>query len=144
MSKAFDNVNRSFLWNDLNSILEPDEIHILKVLVCNATLSVRNGDTIGNKFKTDIGVPQGDCLSTILFTLYLPRALKSPNRQNHESKCCDHSYDKHSNELKNMSGLNTAVSGIADDQNSNECKKSDLTIDQQICWWCSMGYNNYK
>src|SRR5437870_3575970 len=57
MSKTFDNVNRNILLKDLKYILEPDEIHLLKVLIFNAKLSVRNGDTIGEEFLTDIGVP---------------------------------------------------------------------------------------
>ena len=51
MSKAFDTVKRNNLMELLEKILDPDETHI--------------------------SVPQGDCLSSILFTLYLADALKT-------------------------------------------------------------------
>ena len=132
MSKAFDNVDRYLLLEDLKSILEPDELHILKVLIYNVKLCVRNGDTVGEEFFTDIGVPQGDCLSPILFTLYLAKTLKSSNKQNNENKCCDHSYAKDSNEAKNAFAQE---------------KESGITIDQQFAddvSWATTSGNKTK
>ena len=59
----------------MKDILDEDE-DILKLLAENAMLHVKVGKTIGNEIKTNSGVPQGDCLSPILFITYLAEASK--------------------------------------------------------------------
>jgi hypothetical protein len=36
---------------------------------------VRKSENVGEAFITNIGIPQGDCLSPVLFTSYLTKAL---------------------------------------------------------------------
>ena len=67
MSKAFDTVRRKDLLDILKEVLEPDELHMMKILVEDVILTVRVGNTMGEKINTNIGVPQGDCLSPFLF-----------------------------------------------------------------------------
>ena len=75
MSKAFDTVKRNMLMKQLKEILDEDELHIMKVLLTSVKLKVRIGKELGKEIVTNIGVPQADCLSPILFTLYLANAL---------------------------------------------------------------------
>ena len=69
MSKAFDKVNLKILLEDLKQIVDDDELHLLKLLLNDFELTVRCGSTKGIPFKTNRGVPQGDCLSPIFFIL---------------------------------------------------------------------------
>ena len=78
MSKAFDTVNRTLLFEHLEEILHADELYILHRLTNNPEISVKIGNTIGENFKTTIGIIQGDCLSAILFIYYLAMCLRLP------------------------------------------------------------------
>jgi len=95
MSKAFDNVSRENLINDLKEILQEDELHIVKLLITQVNLQVRNNNTTGEKFQTSKGIPQEDCLSPILFIYYLAETLKD-NKEN-GTILEDHTYNKNFN-----------------------------------------------
>ena len=89
MSKAFDTVKRATLIKDLKEILDDDEIHMMYILLKDVEYQVRCGNSLGNTIKTNIGTPQGDCLSAVLFTFYLAKSLKqNPSDKTHE----DHTY----------------------------------------------------
>ena len=79
MSEAFDTVQRNTFLKDLRQTLTPAELHITKILIQDVSLKVRIGKETSEEFTTKMGVPQGDCLSPILFTLYLAKALKETN-----------------------------------------------------------------
>ena len=84
MSKAFDTVLRFNLYEDLKTVLDDDELHIVCMMIREVTLLVRCGKIVGGKIATNIGVPQGDSLSPLLFTLYLSQALKPrPTEEDH-------------------------------------------------------------
>ena len=87
MSEAFDRVERGKLIEDLRTILQDDELHLVKIVMEDMKLAVRVGNTTGNQFPTNIGVPQGDCLSPILFTLHQAKALstETDNTENIEN-----------------------------------------------------------
>ncbi len=76
MSKAFDTVRRNDLLQQLKEVLDEDEVHIIKILLKDVKLVVKMGRHMGEEILTNIGVPQGDCCSPILFTLYLANALR--------------------------------------------------------------------
>jgi len=61
MSKAFDRVERCTVLEYLRTILQEDELHLIKHLMEDVNLAVQ----LGKEFSTNIGVPQGDCLASI-------------------------------------------------------------------------------
>ena len=87
MTKAFDTINREHLYRLLTHILDPDELSIMNILLKDVTLEVKNNMTKGQTFTT-LGIPQGDCLSAILFTLYLLNTLSAKI----PTHLCDHDY----------------------------------------------------
>ena len=76
MSKAFDTVNRSKLMEILKNILTPSELHMIYLVINDVILNVKIGDKVGADILTAIGICQGDCLSALLFMLYLAHAIK--------------------------------------------------------------------
>ena len=86
--KPFDTVHRHHILEDLRSILDADELHLIKVLIEDVTIAVKIKEKTGKSFVTNIGTPQGDCLSPILFTLYLAKALQENLQPSHR----DHAY----------------------------------------------------
>ena len=86
--KPFDTVHRHHILEDLRSILDADELHLIKVLIEDVTIAVKIKEKTGKSFVTNIGTPQGDCLSPTLFTLYLAKALQENQQPSHQ----DHAY----------------------------------------------------
>ena len=76
MTKAFDTVDRSKLLSILEEFLNEDEMHLIFILTAKPKLKVKVGKEFGDLFDTTLGVMQGDCLSAILFILYLAKAMK--------------------------------------------------------------------
>eukprot|EP00794_Sanderia_malayensis_P008267 gene8266-biopygen6685 len=95
MSKGFDTVRRKDLFDILKEILDDDELHMIKILVEDVKLTVRVGNSLGEKIITNIGVPQGDCLSPILFIIHLAAALKPTLNIGLLKAIRDHDYGKY-------------------------------------------------
>ena len=80
MSSAFDTIDRSELLRTLRNILPPSEITIIAYLLSDTCLKIRYGDKLSDNFPTNIGVPQGDSLSPVLFNVFLENALKTARK----------------------------------------------------------------
>ena len=77
MSAAFDTIQREKLIKILETFLDEDEIRLVQFLLSNTNISIKvNGATQELPFLSNIGTPQGDSLSPVLFILYLEAALK--------------------------------------------------------------------
>ncbi len=88
MSKAFDTMRRETLMKDLRSVLDRDELHLMYILLKDVQFQVRAGSELGEPILTNIGGPQGDCLSALLFTFYLAKSLEDKENE------YDHCYAK--------------------------------------------------
>ncbi len=88
MSKAFDTVSRKNLLKDLQDVLEPDELHMMSILIKEVKLKVKVGKHTGEEIETNVEIVQGDCLSAVLFIYYLAKSLNPPSNQD------DHSYSR--------------------------------------------------
>ncbi|GFS21665.1 retrovirus-related Pol polyprotein LINE-1 [Elysia marginata] len=77
LSSAFDTIDRHLL-NILKNIIREDEQRIIRYLLSNTELSIKlEGSSKTDSFKSNIGTPQGDSLSPVLFIVYLEHALKN-------------------------------------------------------------------
>ena len=105
MSKAFDTIERSTLIEDLKEILENDELHLIKMLLKDVEYRVRLEGKIGESFLTNIGSPQGDGASALLFIIYLAISLKKYKETRDDSQLPsflkDHTYQKTDNDDNN-------------------------------------------
>ena len=77
MTVAFDTIDRNQLLNIIETIVNEDELKIIRFLLSNTKINTRiNGVTKTNTFISNVGTPQGDSLSPVLFIVYLEHALK--------------------------------------------------------------------
>jgi hypothetical protein len=76
MSRAFDTILRQKILDSLKSIIKEDSWRIIQKLLTNTTIKVKIANKYSTPFKTNIGAPQGDALSPVLFTIYLELALQ--------------------------------------------------------------------
>ena len=117
-------INREHLYELLSDIIDPDELSIMNILLKDVTLQVQNNKTKGQTFTTALRIPHGDCLSAILFTLYLSNTLsaKIPTHLH------DHNYyDVHDMFLTPIEHLHDHNYCIKQDKNNI----TDYMIDQK-------------
>ena len=73
----------------LEEILEPDELHLVDMLINEVKIYIRVGATLSEKpIVTNTGICQGNCLCAVLFIYYLACSLTTA------PKLHDHSYSK--------------------------------------------------
>ena len=77
MSAAFDTIKRDKMLEIAEEFLREDEHRIIGFLLSNIHVFPRvQGATIVESFQANVGTPQGDSLSPLLFTIYLEKALR--------------------------------------------------------------------
>ena len=125
------------LMQELVKVLNPNKLHIINVLTITQ-FKIRCGNEKGDAFETDIGVPQGDCVSTNLFTFYLAKALDSNKHGNH-GYCStilkspahitnDHQYAYINDEVNLNMEYTDDMSHISSDMKNIEYTKKNATI----------------
>ena len=83
--KAFDRVWHDGLWKVMRSYdFDEDLIQVISSLYSSATSAVLLGDTLGEFFRTSVGVRQGCILSPILFNIFLENIMQEA-LQEHET-----------------------------------------------------------
>ena len=75
MSSAFDTIRREKLLEILKNILDEDEIRMIRFLLTNTTLEIKMANVKTKPFESNMGSPQGDGLSGVLFTVYFEVSL---------------------------------------------------------------------
>ena len=123
MTKALDTINREHIYKLLSQSLDPDVLNIMNILVKDVTLEVQNNKTKGLTFLATLGFSQGDCLSAILFALYLSNGL-SPKIPTHLH---DHIYNTNDLFLTPTEHLHDHIYCTKQDKNNI----TDYLIDQQ-------------
>ena len=76
MSVAFDTIKREELLEILSTIIGDDELRMIRLLLSNTTLDVKMNGVETTKFQSNIGSPQGDGISGVLFNIYLEPSLR--------------------------------------------------------------------
>ena len=76
LSSAVDTINRKKLIEILSTTIPESELKIIELLLTNTTLVIRYNKNTCKSFTTNIGCPQGDALTPVLFTVYLEACIK--------------------------------------------------------------------
>ena len=78
MSAAFDTIRRDKLLKIAEEFLQEDETRLIRFLLSGTNISPRiPGATRSDSFEANVGTPQGDSLSPVLFIIYLEKALRN-------------------------------------------------------------------
>ena len=80
LSSAFDTIDQEKLLEILKNIIKPNNLRIIYTLLNSTGINVRFG-SITTRVNIEIGSPQEDGLSPILFVVYLEAALREARSQ---------------------------------------------------------------
>ena len=70
--KAFDSIDRELLFNKLSKLgLSEHFLHVLYSLIASNYVCLKSGSYLMQKTAQNIGVPQGDKPSPLLFAIYI-------------------------------------------------------------------------
>jgi exonuclease III len=95
LTAAFDTINREELLSILEPIVNEDEMRMIRLLLSNTTLEIRTKGVQTEPFESNIGSPQGDSISGVLFNIYLEDALRRIRAQiNEEDIHIEHNYSR--------------------------------------------------
>ena len=130
MSKAFDTIKRDLLMEDLKEVLDDDELHMFYLLLKDVQIQVQIDKHTGENITTNIGAPQGDCASAILFTFYLAKSLQAA-RDTDET---EHNYG-----LPREVSNDTLPPHLHDHSYFKTSPHQSLSIDQQYADACLYG-----
>jgi hypothetical protein len=75
MSRAFDTISRQLLVDELKNIIDQDSWRLALSLLEKTTQQARIGRALVTPFETNIGTPQGDSLSPVLFVVVVELVL---------------------------------------------------------------------
>ena len=76
MSAAFDTINIRHLFETGNTIVDEHEYRLTQFLLSGIVIGTRINGTLTSKlFTINVGTPEGDSLSPVLFIIYLEHAL---------------------------------------------------------------------
>ena len=90
LSRAFDTISREKLLVVLAGILDEDELRLVRFLLADTSLQIKLQSVLGPSFPSTIGSAQGDCLSPLLFIIYLEASLRRIRiRVQHLRPACD-------------------------------------------------------
>ena len=99
MSSAFDTIHRDKLLNTLSNIVDRDELQMLQLLLAQTTLEIKMKNTNPIPFTSNVGSPQGDGISGLLFNIYFESSLKKMRNKlkyDNNQTWSEHSYSKSS------------------------------------------------
>ena len=103
MTSAFGNIRRDDLINILETIIGEDEVRFARLLLSNTTLDVKMNGVKTENFQSNIGSPQGDGISGILFNIYLEDTLRRTRKEiDYYLPPSDHTYSRPVPETSNL------------------------------------------
>ena len=126
MSSAFDTIRRDTLINIVKDFHDEDEVRMIQLLLSNTTLDIRINKAETEPFNSNMGSPQGDALSGVLFDIYFEESLRKVRNFRHEM---DSNNDDEDNGNMPLSFLpqEAIYADDADFLTTNENEKNTIT-----------------